>query len=32
MNRFLVVDDEDKAREVIFKLLQRVVAECQITE
>lgn len=32
MNRFLVVDDEDKAREVISKLLHRLEAGCQITE
>jgi DNA-binding LytR/AlgR family response regulator len=32
MNRFLIVDDEDKAREVISRLLQRVEPGCQITE
>lgn len=32
MNRFLVVDDEDKAREVISKLLSRVEPECQVSE
>ncbi|MCZ4693524.1 DNA-binding response regulator [Ancylomarina euxinus] len=32
MNRFLVVDDEDKARAVLHKLLQLVEPYCQVTE
>jgi len=32
MNRFLIVDDEDKALEVINKLLHRVEPECLISE
>ncbi len=32
MNRFLVVDDEDKAREVISKLLYRIEPDCQVAQ
>jgi len=32
MNRFLVVDDEDKAREVIGNLLHRIAPSCNVSE